>query len=48
MKKEQLSEVIRVRVSPQEYKKINAAAEAENRTVSDYIRLVLAGKVERP
>ena len=41
MKKEQLKQVIKVRVSEREYGEIGYAAKQEQRTVSDYIRLKL-------
>jgi hypothetical protein len=47
-KKEHLTEVVKVRVTPTEYRKIAEAAADAERKISDYIRLVLAGKVERP
>jgi hypothetical protein len=45
--KEQLSEVVRVRISAREYKQIMAKAQELGRSVSDYIRRVLIGK-EKP
>ena len=46
-KKAILVEVVRLRLSTQEYKAIKAAAEKAQRTISDYMRLVLTGKLER-
>ena len=46
-KKAILTEVVRLRLSPQEYKIIKAAAEKAQRSISDYMRLILTGKLER-
>lgn len=41
MKKEALTEVVKVRLSPREYKELAEASDREQRTISDFIRLSL-------